>query len=418
MKNERRFTDVKPLDPESVWALKDDSDAIINGRTMFPSRVVPALGEDRLLKSGENQRKIGKFVTKGPWKGARIFTLTLEERATCPTSCAQWRTCYGNGMQFSKRHEAGIDLENLLFIEVRDLLKKHEKIAIRLHVLGDFYSKQYVDVWAHMMKRFPGLHVFGFTARDRLDPIIGFGIHALNLLYPDRWVIRWSGSSDKMGSRVFDYVPEGNTEKGSFMCPAQTGKAECCGSCGLCWSEKMKPHPVGFVLHGATKRRKGVSGVTSKPDARKKRKNGWSDEHTETLRELWPGDLTLAEIGEQCGGRTATMVASKGNHLGLGFRKKGGTTWTAQVNGRFRNDWFGGLTLHQLSARYGRTVKAIVHQAERLKLGARDGDQQEQKKRETEDITGSGVNRNITLVRSVADPERFKVKIRDTESHL
>jgi hypothetical protein len=37
---------------------------------------------------------------------------------------------------------------------------------VRLHVLGDFYSTDYVQLLAVALTAFPALHVFGFTARD------------------------------------------------------------------------------------------------------------------------------------------------------------------------------------------------------------------------------------------------------------
>src|SRR5258707_533134 len=45
----------------------------ISGRSVFASRV--AAPERGLLKSGDNQRKLGKWVTKGPWKGMPIYSL-------------------------------------------------------------------------------------------------------------------------------------------------------------------------------------------------------------------------------------------------------------------------------------------------------------------------------------------------------
>ena len=44
-------------------------------------------------------------VTKGRWRGYPVFTLTLEERATCPSYCEQWDECYGNNMPFGARLE-------------------------------------------------------------------------------------------------------------------------------------------------------------------------------------------------------------------------------------------------------------------------------------------------------------------------
>lgn len=57
--------------------------ALVEGRTIFPSTVVAPADSPRLLVSGTNQRKIGRIVSKGRWKGFPLYTLTLEERATC-----------------------------------------------------------------------------------------------------------------------------------------------------------------------------------------------------------------------------------------------------------------------------------------------------------------------------------------------
>ena len=73
------------------------------GRSIFPSRVFDPDELPALLKSGHNSRKIGRQVTKGPCKGQPIYTLTLEERASCPRSCREWLGCYGNNMQAAER---------------------------------------------------------------------------------------------------------------------------------------------------------------------------------------------------------------------------------------------------------------------------------------------------------------------------
>jgi hypothetical protein len=73
----------------------------------------------RVLKDGHQSRKIGKFVTKGPRRGWPLFTLTLEERATCPRSCKAWAFCYGNNMQAAERIVAGPELEAALWRELK-----------------------------------------------------------------------------------------------------------------------------------------------------------------------------------------------------------------------------------------------------------------------------------------------------------
>lgn len=218
--------------------LTPDHPALLDARTIFPSTVVHPKDSPRLLVSGVNQRKIGKVVSKGRWKGFPLYTLTLEERATCPRSCAEFRTCYGNNMHMSRRHAAGIDLEVRLIDEVCELERKHPRgFAIRLHILGDFYSVPYVTLWRHMLAEVPALHIFGFTARDR-NSDIGREVAALNADDPDRCVIRFSGSD----SMVIDTPADSK----HVLCPVQTGKTDCCGTCGLCWTMRR---PVEFVRH-------------------------------------------------------------------------------------------------------------------------------------------------------------------------
>lgn len=219
-------------------SLMPDHPAIRDARTIFPSRVVHPKDSPRLLVSGTNQRKIGAKVTKGRWKDFPLYTLTLEERATCPRTCTEFATCYGNNMNWSRRHRAGIDLEVRLIDEIVELERRHPHgFAVRLHILGDFYSVPYVTLWRHLLAEVRALHIFGFTARDPRSAI-GEEVSALNADDPDRCVIRFSGRD----SLVID-TPATSRH---VLCPVQTGKTDCCGTCGLCWT---MDRPVEFVRH-------------------------------------------------------------------------------------------------------------------------------------------------------------------------
>lgn len=222
--------------------------AVIEGRTLFPTRRIASARADRLLKSGEHSRKIGDRVTKGAWAGCKIFTLTLEERATCPRSCEHWVTCYGSGMPWSLRVQADGDLMVLLSAELRKLCAVHGRILVRMHVLGDFYSTAYVAFWRAMLDVLPGLHLFGYTARR--DDAISREIEMLNA--HDRAWIRWSnGAPAKRGMRAMtvDTLQEG-IDLGLIVCPAQWHAKRdsiCCGSCALCWTVDRD---IGFMRHG------------------------------------------------------------------------------------------------------------------------------------------------------------------------
>jgi hypothetical protein len=236
----RRFGSVAPTG--AGVAISALHPAYRTGRTIFSSRVFDPAEVGRVLKDGHHSRKIGRAVTKGHRRGWPIFTLTLEERATCPRTCAAWSFCYGNGMHAAEPIVAGAELEQALWYELEALQAEHPRgFMIRLHILGDFYSLDYVSLWARALAAFPGLHVFGFTARNRDSDPIGRALFELAMLDWDRFAIRFSGAGgDLWASRIGDHDPE------AIACPAQTGATECCASCSVCWASQRS---ISFARH-------------------------------------------------------------------------------------------------------------------------------------------------------------------------
>lgn len=224
--------------------LNPDHPAVIEARSIHQKRVFDVVGYNgNVLKSVSDNKKLGNgsnVVTKGKWNGLRMFSLTLQERATCPSTCHHWRDCYGNNMAFGHRFKAGKALEERIEAELTNLSEKHKKgIVVRLHVLGDFYSVEYVEFWQRMLVKFPNLHIFGYTARFK-EPI-GYNIAFLNAWFPDRCWIRFSQKESKLGMSAIEV-----TNEDSITCPQQTGKTEACITCGLCWSVKK---PIHFLSH-------------------------------------------------------------------------------------------------------------------------------------------------------------------------
>lgn len=213
------------------------------GRTLFPSRVYDPSEVGRVLKTGHQSRKIGKTVTKGPRRGWPIFTLTLEERATCPRSCKAWAFCFGNNMQAAERIVAGPALEEALRWELGELQRQHPGgFMVRLHVLGDFYSANYVRFWTSALDALPALHVFGFTARLPGTPM-GDMLWALAEAQWDRFAVRFSGAP----GREYGSILQGDVGTDlAIPCPAQTESTECCASCMLCIHSKRS---ISFEKH-------------------------------------------------------------------------------------------------------------------------------------------------------------------------
>jgi hypothetical protein len=216
------------------------------GRSVFYRRGVKSVEAfKRLLVSGHANVKIGNDVRVGKlFRGYRIYTLTLEERATCPTTCHHWRTCYGNNMPFAKRIAHGPALMRRLEQELPVLLRKYPGVLVRLHALGDFWSPRYVAFWDGMLKLHPTLAVFGYTARRRGDPI-GDAIAIVKERHGRRFAVRWSDGGEAEDCTV-SLRPGAPKPADAFLCPEQTGKVDGCGKCGLCWN---KTRNVAFVEH-------------------------------------------------------------------------------------------------------------------------------------------------------------------------
>src|SRR3990167_9551526 len=94
----------------------DKATAITLGRTQFldtPSgySAVRIVSDTNVLKRSIDNAKLGKLREwrAGAFKGMPLYSLTLEERATCERSCNAWSVCYGNNMPFAHRFDVLAD---------------------------------------------------------------------------------------------------------------------------------------------------------------------------------------------------------------------------------------------------------------------------------------------------------------------
>ena len=127
--------------------LKENHSALERAVTIHPKMVRSVTDYAlRLLKAASSNDKLGKgsnVIQKGRWRDFPMFSLTLEERATCDRSCQQWANCFGNNIRFA--HRVGADDPDLLMLRLNDELDHLSRVhphgfVIRLHVLGDFFS--------------------------------------------------------------------------------------------------------------------------------------------------------------------------------------------------------------------------------------------------------------------------------------
>ena len=276
---QRRFEELPSPDPSYVQALADDHPAILQRLPLFENSIVNANDSPRLFVSGENNRKIGRVITKGDWKGLPIYVLTLAERATCPTACHMYKSCYGNAMPFARRHAAGPELEAKIPKELVALSLKHPRgFVIRLHVLGDFYSAAYAHLWSDMLATYDALHIYGYTAlgesSEPEDAATLDVIEAMNANCPERCFIRMSSSeSIPGGAVVIDRLPESANVAEGLVCPAERDATACCATCGMCWEEKVRDKTIVFLKHGmGSQKTERLANAASRVDATGMRK--------------------------------------------------------------------------------------------------------------------------------------------------
>jgi hypothetical protein len=255
-----RFVKVKGARPtterksKQLWFDGTKNDSIRRGRSLFHRKGVKRVAElGHVFVSGHSNVKIGRDVRKGKlFRGYWIYTLSLEERATCPRTCLHWDDCYGNNMPYAKRVAHGPELEHQVEVEVGKLMankvwptRAHATgILIRLHALGDFYSPDYVRLWSNLLDRFPKLAVYGYTARRPSDEI-GVVIAAAKARHGRRFAIRWSDGGAERDCTV-SIRSEDDCPPDAFVCPEQTWKTAACATCGLCWNSTRN---VAFLDH-------------------------------------------------------------------------------------------------------------------------------------------------------------------------
>lgn len=234
----------------------DKATAIERGRTQFLdtasgyTSVKLVTGETNVLKRSMDNAKLGKLREwrAGAFKGMPLYSLTLEERATCERSCNAWDVCYGNNMPFAHRFDVttdgGLALMMRLTVELDKLDKKHKTgYSIRLHILGDFFSVAYVDFWREMLASRPLLHIYGYTHRQgeikaAIDSVWREHYGRFNIMQSDG-----ETGDDKPIALI-------ETTDGAMalpLCPVQAKKSSGCLDCGLCTLPMVKG--VRFSIH-------------------------------------------------------------------------------------------------------------------------------------------------------------------------
>lgn len=221
-----------------------------------------------LKLAGEKTKKL-ILIERGPrlFRGTVLFQLTLEEGRACPATCpylplrilkngmtGKKFRCYGCNMPYATRWIHGPELLECLAEDLdtfsrrqrRGLVRWVKGFTVRLHVLGDFYSCEYVDFWKGMLAQHQGLRLYGYTHWPFWSEV-GRAVETLAAEFPERVAIRRSDGQDPRDTLPFtvDLRKGEAVPQGVVQCPAQTHGIGC-AQCGLCLNRFTT---IGFKEH-------------------------------------------------------------------------------------------------------------------------------------------------------------------------
>lgn len=151
-------------------------------------------------------------------------------------------------MHFAVRHDhASPEFELALVRNVVRLGREHPRgFVVRLHVLGDFFSVRYVQLWAALLQEVPALNVFGYSARWDCDgDPIALELVKLTIANWERFAMRFSDAPvDECSTVTLEHPIQRPAD--AVICPEQRQLSESCASCGFCWHSKRR---VAFLVH-------------------------------------------------------------------------------------------------------------------------------------------------------------------------
>jgi len=188
-----------------------------------------------------------KRLKKGNTKLHNILIFDLPAIKTCLNCGDCKKTCYA--MKAQKMYpnvrnwrSDNLDIsQTLSFINIiSDQLRKAKQTTVRIHSSGDFYSQQYIDKWAIIVRMFPDINFYAYT---KVSDLFNFApltnLNNFNLIN--------SFVDGNLNYGKIDYITSLNNKiKDSFICPATTKKGVKCGlDCNYC----IKGNKPLFVIH-------------------------------------------------------------------------------------------------------------------------------------------------------------------------
>lgn len=199
---------------------------------------------------------ISLHISKGNSKTGAIPSFSLPSGKTCSkTACA---TCYQQGCYARKIERLrpvvrATYKDNLsLILDQPDAVERelnayfdmpNSTKLFRIHVSGDFFSKEYFELWLRVIRKHPTTKFLAFTKqKDIISPYLNDLPENLSLVWSS-----WPGIPvPRVIRRVLPvaWMQDGNEKripKKAITCPGN------CETCARCWA--LSGHDVVFNKH-------------------------------------------------------------------------------------------------------------------------------------------------------------------------
>lgn len=189
----------------------------------------------------EDVNNLSIHISKGNMKLGIITNISLRPELDCPNCHKCHKECYAQKSyrQYTNVRKAWGDNStiarsnmNRFFTQLKQYFNKHKPHYFRIHVGGDFFSQQYVDMWLNFAHINPSTKFLAFTKTN-----FDFSKRPSNFI-----VIysQWEGL-DVHGNGIRAWISRDNrTPLKAFKCPSN------CEKCLYCFEGKGD---VVFKLH-------------------------------------------------------------------------------------------------------------------------------------------------------------------------
>ncbi|MHA2043491.1 MAG: GP88 family protein [Candidatus Thorarchaeota archaeon] len=214
----------------------------------------------------------GVKISVGNDKLDNIPNISLLPGDTCPGSVEECKYCYAKScMRCSTWAEVRWTVNTFYAknqprrfeLDVKAQVYLSRTDYFRIHVGGDFYTQEYLEMWFRIANEFPTVRFLAFTKSFMLDW----------KNKPSNMIVIWS----VFPSTDFDAVPSGPRAWTKFdrikrfYPPVQNARlgaalkcAGTCRSCGMCYHNDENKVDVSFDVHGSGMRKPQPRGENGK----------------------------------------------------------------------------------------------------------------------------------------------------------